>query len=181
MLTRALAVHADAKIVWLVNFRYSRRKFGQGGELINGLVFPRGSNGRVCCYRSVDSGEWGEGGFCEGCRDRVCRAVVGAHGDVLPKSIVLFSEVCREKEKRVRQKTKEGEKRKTSLVQRSPSPRLRLADRRIGRIGRHRRDRTMVLLLRRWPSLLGRCMRDRSLPDHPQDSRRGLVVEERMT
>jgi len=99
ILTRALAVHTDAKVVWLVDFRYSRRKFRQGGELINGLVFPRGSGGRVCCSRSVDGGEWGEGGFREGSRDRVCRAVVGPYGDVLSKSIVLFSEVCRKKER----------------------------------------------------------------------------------
>jgi len=76
ILTRPLTVHADAKVVRLVNFRYSRGKFRQGGELINGLVFPRGSGGCVCCYRSVDGGEWGEGGLREGRRDCVCRAVV---------------------------------------------------------------------------------------------------------
>ena len=98
MLTRALAVHADAKVIRLVDFRYSGGKFRQCGELINGLVFPRGSGGCVCCCRSVDGGERGEGGFREGRRDCVCRAVVGPDGDVLPKSIVLFSEVCRKKE-----------------------------------------------------------------------------------
>ena len=44
----------------------------------------------------------------------------------------------------------------------------------VGRKGRHHQDRTMVLL-RLWPSLLGRRMRDRLVPNHPQGSRWGLV------
>jgi len=39
----------------------------------------------------------------------------------------------------------------------------------------------MVLLLCRWPSLLGRCMRDRSLPDRPQGGQWGPVVEDDTT
>ena len=97
MLTWTLPVYADAKVVWLINFRYSRRKFRQGSQLVSGLVFPRGSGGSVYRYWSVDSGEWSNNRFCQGRRDCVCRAVVGSHGDVLPKSIVLFSEVYEKK------------------------------------------------------------------------------------
>ena len=100
ILTWTLAVHADAEVVWLVDFRYSRRKFRQSSELIDGLVFPRGSSGRARCYRSVDSGERGKDGFCQRCRDCVRGVVVGSDGDVLPKSIVLLGEVCEKREQR---------------------------------------------------------------------------------
>lgn len=97
ILTWALAVYADTKVVWLINFRYSRREFRQGSELVNSLVFPRRSGDRVCRWWSVDGGERGDDGFCQRGRDRFCRVVVGSYGDVLPKSVVLFGEVCRKK------------------------------------------------------------------------------------
>ena len=65
MLTWTLAIYADAEVVWLVNFRYSRRKFRQCSELVDGLVFPRGSGDSVRCYLAVDGGERGDNGFCQ--------------------------------------------------------------------------------------------------------------------
>ena len=95
MLTWTLPVYADAEIVWLINLRYSRREFRQGSKLVGGLVFPRRSGSSVCRCWSVNGREWSNNGFCQRCRDCFCRVVVGSYGDVLPKSIVLFSEVCR--------------------------------------------------------------------------------------
>lgn len=65
MLTWTLPVYADAEIVWLINFRYSRRELGQSSQLVSGLVFSRGSGGRVCRYWSIDGGEWSNNGICQ--------------------------------------------------------------------------------------------------------------------
>lgn len=100
-----------------------------------------------------------------------------SHGNVLPESIVLFGEVCRKKAVRGGGQKK---KRKTSLALRSPSPRPRLVDRRICQRGRHRQYQTIVLL-RRWPSLLGRCMCDLLLTGLRLHRQRGLVVRQRVT
>ena len=86
----------------------------------------------------------------------------------------LYCLVKSAERKRKKVKDRKGaKKRKTSLAQRSPNPRLRPVDHRTRRIGRHSQDQTTVLLLRRWPSLPGRCMRDRLVLDHVL---RGLVV-----
>jgi hypothetical protein len=133
MLTWTFTVYADAKVVWLVDFRYSRRKFRQGSELISGLVFPRGGGARVCRCRSVDGGERGDNGFGQRGLDCVCRAIVGSYGDVLPKSVVLFSEVWRKKEKRgwVRRRANQSEKGKVeprSAISQSSSSTRRSSD-----------------------------------------------------
>ena len=93
MLTWALPVHTDAKVVWLIDLRYPRRKFRQGSELICSLVFSGRSDGWICRYWSVDDGKGSNNGLRKRCLNSPCRIVVGTHGDVLPKSIVLFSEI----------------------------------------------------------------------------------------
>ena len=94
----------------MIDLRYSGGEFGQGGELICSLVFPRAGGGRIFRYRSVDGGEGGDGGVGERRLDRLGRVIVGSYGDVLPEPIVLFGKVYRDITKRYETESRRGKK-----------------------------------------------------------------------